>query len=196
MLGPLIIAVLSLLGFFISTAYEEYTSKPPITFLNHYTIPRNIIVKATITISLMVTSAGVLLYQNPSLIPPFFRSTSTSEVTLEGEVKIGVYWDVEGMREVKNIDWGVLMPSQVANVTIFLVNEGMEVAYVDMTWNESSWRPKGASKYFSLDWDFPRSNALKPNVFHKVSLYLLVKPNIQDITKFSFYIVIKGSTEP
>ena len=105
MLGPLIIAVLSLLGFFISTAYEEYTSKPPITFLNHYTIPRNIIVKATITISLMVTSAGVLLYQNPSLIPPFFRSTSTSEVTLEGEVKIGVYWGVEGMRKVKNIDW-------------------------------------------------------------------------------------------
>lgn len=194
LLGPLIITVLSLVAVFTYTAYDEYTSKPPITFLNHYSIPRNIIVQAT-TISLIITSAGLFLYQNASLIPPFFSITSTSEVTIDSEVKIGVYRDAEGKREAKNIEWGELTPLQVVNVTIFLVNEGTEVVYIDLAWNENSWRPEGASQYFSLGWDFS-SRSLEPNMSRKVRLFLWVKPNVQDITTFSFDIIIKGSTEP
>ena len=194
LLGPLIITVISLVAVFTHTAYDEYTSKPPITFLNHYSIPRSIIVQATI-ISLIISGAGLFLYQNVSLIPPFFRITSTSEVIIESDVKIGVYWDAEGKREVKNLEWGELTPLQVVNVTMFLVNEGAEVVYIDLAWDENSWRPEGASEFFSLGWDFS-SRFLEPNMSRKVRLFLWVKPNIQDITTFSFDIVIKGSTEP
>lgn len=119
----------------------------------------------------------------------------TSGVTLSGEANFGVYWDVTGTREVKEIAWGTLEPGQVGNSTFYVRNEAFSEIYCAVTWAEETWRPQNASQYFELTWDFG-DRPLSPNRARKVKLELHVSPEIQGVEEFSFDILITAQTEP
>jgi len=88
------------------------------------------------------------------------------------------------------IDWGLVEPDSVENVTVYIRNEGNAV--VSLSLNTTNWNPSNASDFIMLGWGYS-GQAVSPNDVVKVTLYLSVSPSIEGISTFSFDIVIIGS---
>lgn len=107
--------------------------------------------------------------------------------SVSSETGIGVYWDYECTRSVKEINWGTLFAGAKKNVTVCIRNQLQNVIYLML--NISDWNPQNAFHFMTLSWDY-QGNALSPSSVVKVNFILALKPTISGITSFSFNITI------
>lgn len=119
----------------------------------------------------------------------------TSGVMMAGAVPFGVYWDPTGTRPVTSIEWGNLWPGQTRNATFYVRNEGSSPIYCSASWNETSWKPANASRFFDMTWNFGGA-PLAPSRARKVTLALHVHKDVWGVETFSFDIVISAQNEP
>jgi hypothetical protein len=105
-------------------------------------------------------------------------------------VGVGVYEDIECSRNVTSIDWGILEPGAIANVTIYIKNEGNTPVMLNMTIN--NWDPIESSQYVNLSWN-REGYVLNPKSVVPAILTLSVSSNITNVTNFSFDIIIIGT---
>ena len=129
--------------------------------------------------------------------------------TIKG-VNVGVYWDANctlpvtespGISpggeaplgsEPPGIDWGLIEPGERKSVDVYVRNEGnsecvLEIMAVD-------WTPENAVNYIGLTSDYQGQllGVTSEDSTLKVSLILVVSPYVQDVTVFSFQIVIEA----
>jgi hypothetical protein len=103
---------------------------------------------------------------------------------------IGVYWDSECIDPVASIDWGMIEPGAIKNVTVYVRNEGNTTATISLS--TENWNPANASNYMNLTWDYT-GQVIDVGEVVQVTLSLSVSNTIEGITNFSFDIVIVRS---
>jgi len=101
---------------------------------------------------------------------------------------VGVYWDRDCRNEVSSIDWGILEPRSVKNITVYIRNEGEEQIRLDLS--TTNWNPPKASEYLNLGWDYIEEQRIDPAEALQVTVSLSVSRYIEGISSFSFDIVI------
>ena len=116
---------------------------------------------------------------------PSFLNVSAAETV--GQV--GVYWDRSCGQSVYSISWGVLTPGEIKRIAVYVRNEGNETCLLILT--PENWNPDNASDYLSFSWDC-EDNRIEVGEIVKVTLTLLVSPNIVGVTDFSFDVIFKG----
>ena len=104
-----------------------------------------------------------------------------------------IYSDSLATTELQSIDWGTLSPGETVTKTIYLENVGTTNLVLSL--NTTDWVPSNAENYLALTWNYGSSQVsqISPNAILPVTLQLSVASNIQDITDFSFTIVIECS---
>ena len=157
-------------------------------------ISRVLIVQASLIGTIILVGSGIIIFIIPDISIPSIVTTPSSGLSVNGDVNLEVYWDAECEKVVDEIDWGVLRPSQMVNITVFVWNKGSESMHCDLTWNETSWWPRGASRFFQLSWNFGQE-PLSANHKREIILSLIVGEDIQDVDDFRFDIIIFGKTE-
>ena len=105
-------------------------------------------------------------------------------------VGIEAYADEACTKVCSEVDWGLIAPSEVKEVTIYLRNTGN--APVNLTMITENWSPMRASEFMTLSWDYDGTLVGVGGV-HAVTLALSVDANISDISEFSFDIVITAA---
>jgi hypothetical protein len=107
-----------------------------------------------------------------------------------GNIKVdgvGVYNDGNCSVATAYLDWGTREPGSSSNITVYIRNEGNQVATLFMT--VDNWNPDNASDYMSLSWNYD-GKMLSPVETAAVTLTLSVSPNVQNIVDFSFDVII------
>jgi hypothetical protein len=125
----------------------------------------------------------------------FIVYAMTSNIVLRniGSVKtvgVGVYWDMACSQVVSVIDWGIMEPSAVKNVTVYVRNEGNSPTTLSL--QKDNWNPANASSYISLSWNY-LGQAIATNSVIPVTLTLSISSDIQGINSFSFDIIISAT---
>lgn len=118
---------------------------------------------------------------------------TSSGIMLVGDVEFEIYWDVTGTSEVTMVEWGALMPGDVATVEFWVKNEGNSNLYCDTGTDE--WMPSGSDQYFDLTWDFG-DTPVGSGRSRKVTMELHVHSDITGVDEFTFNIIIYGDTSP
>jgi len=103
---------------------------------------------------------------------------------------INVYRESGCINEISSISWGLLDPGASKNVTIYLNNTGN--IPLTLTQKTQSWNPTNASTYISLTWDYTGTR-IQPKEVIAITLTLKISASIQNITSFSFDLVITGT---
>jgi len=101
--------------------------------------------------------------------------------------EVGVYRDANCSTAVEYLDWGTIEPGSAQNITLFIRNEGNQVATLFL--KTENWTPITASNYLSLSWNYD-GRMLSPMGVIEVILSLSVSPNIENIVGFSFDVII------
>lgn len=145
--------------------------------------------------TVVIAALALLMYTLALSVISQVASPSISDKTISnvGSVKaigVGVYWYENCTSEVSFIDWGMLEPGSSKNVTVYIRNEGNSVA--NLTMYASNWNPLNASDYMDLSWNYEGQDINVSEVL-EVTFTLIISPEIQGITSFSFDIVIVGS---
>jgi len=115
---------------------------------------------------------------------------SSVRIVGRGTVKavgVGVFWDSNCTNPVSFIDWGMVEPGSMNNVTVYVRNEGNVVANISMA--TENWNPSNASDYLALSWNYD-GRQLNPLEVVQVTLTLAVSSSVQGIESFSFDIII------
>jgi len=118
---------------------------------------------------------------------------SSVRIVGRGTVKavgVGVFWDSNCTSPVSFIDWGMVEPGSMNNVTVYVRNEGNVAANISLT--TGNWNPPNASDYLTLSWNYD-GRQLNPLGVVQVMLTLTVSSSVQGITSFSFDIIISAS---
>ena len=102
-------------------------------------------------------------------------------------VTIGVYNEVACVTEVSSIDWGDIEAGASKEVTVYVKNLG--IMSVTLSLSTQNWSPSAAQNYMSVDWDYDGS-PLNPDAVVPVQISLTVSEEINDITSFSFEVII------
>ena len=126
-------------------------------------------------------------------------------------INVGVYWDANctlpvtespgispggevplGSSEPPGIDWGLIEPGERKSVDVYVRNEGNSEVVLDIT--AVDWTPENAVNYIGLTSDYQGQllGVTSEDSTLKVSLILVVSPYIQNVTVFSFQIVIEA----
>jgi len=111
----------------------------------------------------------------------------------KGEIKtvgVSVWQDLNLTIPLTSIDWGVLYPSENKTVSSYLRNEGNSPSTVSML--TENWQPTNATNYLSLSWNL-EGVIVEVSETLETQLTLTVSPDIQNITSFSFDIILSGS---
>lgn len=122
--------------------------------------------------------------------------TAQQQISNTGIVKavgVGVYEDLACTRNVTSINWGALEPGAVASFLVYIKNEGNTPLILSMTTN--NWNPAQASEYITLEWN-REGHVLSVGSVIQANLTLSVSPSIEEITSFSFNIIIVGVEHP
>jgi hypothetical protein len=133
-----------------------------------------------LVLSVVVGVLGVLYYQ--------------STLHAHGQIKTvacAAYADANGTQPITDIDWGILTPNSVLNVTIYLKNTGN--APVNWTMTTQNWNPTNASTYISTTADFKGAINTPPNAIIPCVLTETIATNITGITTYSYDILITAS---
>jgi hypothetical protein len=85
------------------------------------------------------------------------------------------------------IDWGLLAPGEVKHHTIRVTLTGDVNAALKL--ETTDWQPPEAQQYLFLSWNYA-GQVLEPETTVIVDLALSVSQSVQNITNFSFAIVI------
>lgn len=104
-------------------------------------------------------------------------------------VGIEVYWEQNCTTEVTQIDWGILEPGSLENVTVYARNEGS--LRINLTLTTENWQPIQAPQYLNLTWDYS-NQVIEPGRIQKIVLTLSVAEEVPGTGDFSFLIVITG----
>jgi hypothetical protein len=118
---------------------------------------------------------------------------SSVRIVGRGTVKavgVGVFWDSNCTNPVSFIDWGMVEPGSMNNVTVYVRNEGNVAASISLT--TENWNPSNASDYLALSWNYD-GQQLNPLEVAQVTLTLSISSSIQGIESFSFDIIISVS---
>jgi hypothetical protein len=105
-------------------------------------------------------------------------------------VDVGVFWDSNCTSTVSFIDWGMVEPGSMNNVTVYVRNEGNVAASIYLT--TENWDPPNASDYLTLSWNYD-GQQLIPQEVTPATLTLTVSPSVHGIESFSFDIIISIS---
>lgn len=119
------------------------------------------------------------------------RSTTIGSSGTVKAVGVGVYWDGDCTDQVPSINWGMVEPDSVNNVTVYIRNESN--APVTLSLQAENWSPTNASDYMTLSWDYGGQEVGVDGVV-QVMLSLTVLDSVTGVTNFSFDIVITGIT--
>ena len=103
---------------------------------------------------------------------------------------VGVYWDSQCTNQTTEIDWGELFPGETTNVQLYVEN-GRNTT-MTLTLSTDKWIPSEAMQYITLDWDYDYQ-PINPYEAYPVKLILTVSSTIEDITNFSFDILVTGN---
>jgi len=115
---------------------------------------------------------------------------SSVRIVGRGTVKaigLGVFWDSNCTNPVTFIDWGMVEPGSMNNVTVYMRNEGNVAATISLT--IENWDPSNASEYLTLSWNYD-GRQLSPQEAILTTLNLNVSPSVHGIESFSFDIII------
>jgi hypothetical protein len=115
---------------------------------------------------------------------------SSVRIVGRGTVKavgVGVFWDSNCTNPVSFIDWGMVEPGSMNNVTVYVRNEGNVAASISLA--ADNWNPSNASDYLTLSWNFD-GRQLNPLEVVQVTLTLIVSSSVQGIESFSFDIAV------
>ena len=118
------------------------------------------------------------------------RLQRSATIGSSGTVKavgVGVYWDSDCTNRASSINWGMVEPGSVNNVTVYIKNESN--APITLSLQAENWNPTNASDYMRLSWDYGGQEIGVGEVI-PVVLSLTVLDSITGITNFSFDIVI------
>jgi hypothetical protein len=118
---------------------------------------------------------------------------SSVRIRGQGTVKavgVGVFWDSNCTNTVSFIDWGIVEPGSMNNVTVYMRNEGNVAASISLA--TENWNPSNASDYLSLSWNYD-GRELNPLEVVQETLTLTVSSSVQGITSFSFDIIVSIS---
>jgi hypothetical protein len=118
---------------------------------------------------------------------------SSVRIVGRGTVKavgVGVFWDSNCTNSVSFIDWGMVEPGSMNNVTVCVRNEGNVAASLSLA--TDNWNPSNASNYLALSWNYD-GRPLNPLEVAQVTLTLAVSPSVQGIESFRFDIIISIS---
>ena len=118
---------------------------------------------------------------------------SSVRIVGRGTVKavgVGVFWDSNCTDPVSFIDWGMVEPGSMNNVTVYVRNEGNVAASISLA--TDNWNPLNASDYLALSWNYD-GRQLNPLEVVQVTLTLSVSSSVQGIESFSFDIIISVS---
>jgi hypothetical protein len=118
---------------------------------------------------------------------------SSVRIVGRGTVKavgVGVFWDSNCTNPVSFIDWGMVEPGSMNNVTVYVRNEGNVAAGLSLA--TENWNPSNASDYLTLSWNYD-GRQLNPLEVVQVTLTLTVSYSVQGITSFSFDIIISAN---
>lgn len=118
---------------------------------------------------------------------------SSVRIVGRGTVKavgVGVFWDSNCTNPVSFIDWGIVEPGSMNNVTVYVRNDGNVIASISLA--TENWSPSNASDYLALSWNYD-GRQLNPLEVVQVTLTLTVSSSVQGITSFSFDIIISIS---
>jgi len=113
-----------------------------------------------------------------------------------GEIKavsVSIYSDRSCKNPLTSIDWGFLNPGSTKNINIYVKNTGNTV--VTLSLSTENWNPEYASKYFSLTWNY-KGQKLLPGKVLGLTLTLSISPNISEVSRFNFDIIIAGIEVP
>jgi len=103
---------------------------------------------------------------------------------------IDVYWDDRCMNLVESIDWGMLLPGETKNVTIYVRNEGESETVLAL--NVYDWNPVDASNYLTVEWN-NTGDTVEPGQIVAVALILTLDSEVNEITDFSVTIKVNSS---
>ena len=115
---------------------------------------------------------------------------SSVRIVGRGTVKavgVGVFWDSNCTTPVSYIDWGMVEPGSLNNVTVYVRNQGNVVASISLA--TESWNPSTASNYLALSWNYD-GRQLNPLQVAQVGMTLNVSSSVHGIESFSFGIII------
>ncbi len=118
---------------------------------------------------------------------------SSVRIVGRGTVKavgVGVFWDSNCTNPVSFIDWGMVEPGSMNNVTVYVRNEGNVAASISLA--TENWNPSNASDYLSLSWNYD-GRQLNPSEVVQATLTLTVSLDVQGIDSFNFDIIISVS---
>ena len=105
-------------------------------------------------------------------------------------VGVGVYWDNACSSSVVSVDFGLVDPGSVENVTVFIRNEGNAAATLSL--DTVNWSPSNASDFMTFSWDYG-GQMIDPQDVVEVTFMLSVSPSIEGVADFGFDIVIVAS---
>ena len=148
-----------------------------------------IIAIAVTGLFLTVLTTGLVTTQQTTLDPEGETKTVPAAGTLSS-VNVGVYVNEDCLQNCTSIDWGNLSPGGSTTRTIYVRNTGKFDVVLSLS--TAGWMPPDASAYFTLSWnraDF----VLNPDTSVLATLTLVVSPSVENITSFSFNVVITGT---
>ena len=114
----------------------------------------------------------------------------TMKVKSTGQIKgVGceIYADEAGTMPVTEINWGILEPGEVKNLTVYIKNVGNVPANLSM--HTETWVPSSAESFISFTWDYDNTTLAVDQTL-QVVFTLAVDPGITGIYEFSFDIII------
>jgi len=89
-----------------------------------------------------------------------------------------------------SVDWGVLEPKSVKNVTVYVKNTSNLPAALSL--QTGNWSPTAAATYITLSWDY-KDVVLGAGEVRTIKLSLSISTTITGITSFSFDITIAAT---
>ena len=105
-------------------------------------------------------------------------------------VNVGAYWNSGCTNATTDIDWGILSPGTVSNVSFYVRNEGNLLLKLGLS--TQNWNPTSASSYITLSWNREGRTLAAGNIT-LATLTLNISKSISAISSFSFDIVISGT---
>jgi len=138
-----------------------------------------------LTLTATILVAGTVILTSGILSSSFIMQSAGNLKS----VGVGVYWEQSCNSEVTSIDWGNLNPGDTVSVTVYVKNEGNVAVELNMT--TDNWDPSSASTYLTLTWD-RQGFVLNSGEVVQAIFTLWVSPNIQNVTTFSFDIIVTG----
>lgn len=142
-----------------------------------------------VAVAILVAYTVTLSLLNPASSPLYSESEISSGGTVKG-IGVAVYSNAACTSKLSSIDWGMLEPGENESVTAYIRNEGNYVITISLS--TENWSPSSASQYITLSWDYD-GQSVNPDEVVEVTFTLAVSSSIDDITDFSFDIIIVGS---